>query len=236
MSRIDWLILRRLLGRIGLTVLLVFGMVVLVETLDTWRFQHLSAVGGPLLGIVAMIASASLWTLNTLPVTLLLGAIIGLLALQARRELTGIRASGISVWRTLRAPLIAITLLAPRFYWSADTAVGTDAGPARSACRRRAIPAISGSSRRASRLCHPCRPPAVAAPVLREDGVPAGRTGKPRLRARPPSLSGLLESGSATARRQRAPASSATCNCQRCPRRRRGSSPSQLRFPSDRHR
>jgi len=123
MSRIDWLIVKRLIGRIGLTLLLVFGMVLLVETLDTWRFQHLAAVGGPLLGIVAMVASASLWTLNTLPVTLLLGAIIGLLDLQARRELTVIRASGISVWRTLRAPLIAITLLGVAVSLIGDTAV-----------------------------------------------------------------------------------------------------------------
>jgi lipopolysaccharide export system permease protein len=125
MSRIDWLILKRLLGRIGLTVLLAFGMVVLVESLDTWRFQHMSAVGGPLLGIVAMVASASLWTLNTLPVTLLLGSIIGLLDLQARRELTVIRASGVSVWRTLRAPLIAILALGVTVSVVGDTAVVT---------------------------------------------------------------------------------------------------------------
>lgn len=125
MSRIDWLILKRLLGRIGLTLLLVFGMVLLVETLDTWRFQHLSAVGGPLLGIVAMVASATRWTLNTLPVTLLLGAIIGLLDLQARRELTVIRASGISVWRTMRVPLVAITLLGAGIAVLGDTAVVT---------------------------------------------------------------------------------------------------------------
>lgn len=125
MTRIDWLILKRLLGRIGLTVLLAFGMVVLVETLDTWRFQHLAAIGGPLLGVVAMVASAALWTLNTLPVTLLLGSIIGLLDLQARRELTVIRATGVSVWRTLKAPLIAIFALGVAVSVVGDTAVVT---------------------------------------------------------------------------------------------------------------
>ena len=125
MTRIDWLILKRLLGRIGLTVLLAFGMVVLVESLDSWRFRHLSAIGGPLLGIVAMVASAAQWTLSTLPVTLLLGCIIGLLDLNARRQLTVIRASGISVWRTLRAPLVVILVLGAGISVIGDTAIVT---------------------------------------------------------------------------------------------------------------
>jgi lipopolysaccharide export system permease protein len=111
MTRIDWLVLRRLTSRIGLTILLLFGMIALVETLNVWRFEHLSEIGGPLLGILAIVANASLWSLQTLPVTLLFGAIIGLLDLQARRELTIIRTSGISVWRTLRAPLIFVVVL-----------------------------------------------------------------------------------------------------------------------------
>ncbi|HHY50354.1 MAG TPA: LptF/LptG family permease [Alphaproteobacteria bacterium] len=92
-------------------MLLVLGMISLAETLNTWRYEHLASIGGPLLGIVAIVGTAGIWTLNTLPVSLLIGAIIGLLDLQARRELTIIRASGISVWRTLRAPLIAVLVI-----------------------------------------------------------------------------------------------------------------------------
>jgi lipopolysaccharide export system permease protein len=106
-TRIDWVILRRLASRIALTTAIIFGMVALVESLNTWRFNHLSGVGGPLLGLAAIVGNAVAWSLSALPVTLLVGAIVGLLDLEARGEMTVIRASGMSVWRMLRAPLIA---------------------------------------------------------------------------------------------------------------------------------
>ena len=37
MSRIDWIILRRLSARIAVTVVVFFGLLCLVESLDTWR-------------------------------------------------------------------------------------------------------------------------------------------------------------------------------------------------------
>lgn len=112
MTRIDRVVLRRLAGRIGLTLVVLFGLIALAESLNVWRFQHLSTVGGPLLGVLAIVTEAARWTLGTLPVSLLIGAILGLLDLQVRRELTIIKASGISIWRVLRAPLIATVLVA----------------------------------------------------------------------------------------------------------------------------
>ena len=108
MNRIDRVVLARLSSRIGLTVLLLFGMVALVESLNSWRFEHLSSIGGPLLGVSAVLLNAATWSLGTLPVTLLVGTIIGILDLQARRELVVISASGISIWQVLRAPLLAV--------------------------------------------------------------------------------------------------------------------------------
>lgn len=105
------IILKRLAGRIGVTVALLFGIVALVESLDTWRFQHLSSIGGPLLGGLAIALNSARWSLNTLPVTLLIGAIVGLLDLQARREITVINAAGFSIWRMVRAPLLAVAVL-----------------------------------------------------------------------------------------------------------------------------
>jgi lipopolysaccharide export system permease protein len=58
-------------------------------------------------------------------VTLLIGAIIGLLDLQARREMTVINASGISVWQVARAPLIAVVLFGASLAVVADTAIVT---------------------------------------------------------------------------------------------------------------
>ena len=123
MTRIDWVILRRLGSRIALTITVVFGLIILAESLNTWRFQHLSSVGGPLLGLLAMVVAAAQWALSTLPVTLLIGAIIGLLDLQARRELTVIKASGLSVWRLLRLPIVAVVVLGIVASLAADTLI-----------------------------------------------------------------------------------------------------------------
>ncbi len=46
MNRIDRLLLFRLAGRIGITVLVFFGLIALVESLDAWRFSHLMEAGG----------------------------------------------------------------------------------------------------------------------------------------------------------------------------------------------
>jgi lipopolysaccharide export system permease protein len=106
MTRIDRVIVWRLLGRVGLTASLLFGIAALVESLNTWKFEHFSSIGGPLLGLASIATTALLWSLNTLPVALLVGAIAALLDLEARGELTVIKSTGMSVWRMLRVPLI----------------------------------------------------------------------------------------------------------------------------------
>ena len=111
MTRIDWIILRRLSARIAVTVLVLFGLLCLVESLDAWRFETLSKIGGPPLAILAIVIGATRSTVGTLPVTVLIGTIVGVLDLQARRELTIIKATGISIWRVLRAPLVGAIAL-----------------------------------------------------------------------------------------------------------------------------
>ncbi len=46
MNLIDWVIVRRLLGSVALTLLVLFGILLLVESMDTDRFEMLSGVGG----------------------------------------------------------------------------------------------------------------------------------------------------------------------------------------------
>ena len=58
MSRIDWIVLRRIGGRVALTVIVFFGLLALVESLDTWRFKTLSGIGGPPLAILAIVSNA----------------------------------------------------------------------------------------------------------------------------------------------------------------------------------
>lgn len=108
MTRIDWVVLKRLTGSIALALVVLIGLIALVESLNTSRFRALSDLGGPLIAVAAIIVAASRWAIATLSVILLIGAIIGLLDLQATREMTVIKASGISVWRMMRAPLIAV--------------------------------------------------------------------------------------------------------------------------------
>lgn len=110
MNRIDWVVLSRLSSRIGLTLLVFFALFALIESLDTWRFQTLSGIGGPPLAILSIAAGASASTIGTLPVTMLIGAILGVLDLQSRREFLVIKATGSSIWRIMRAPLIATFL------------------------------------------------------------------------------------------------------------------------------
>jgi len=111
MNRIDWVIVRRLLGSIGLTLAIMYGLVLLVESLSTSRFSALMTLGGPGAALLAIAASAARWLLDTLPLTVLVGAIAGLLNLQTSREMTVIKASGASVWRLMKAPL-AVAILA----------------------------------------------------------------------------------------------------------------------------
>jgi lipopolysaccharide export system permease protein len=110
MNRIDWVIVRRLLGSVGLTLLVLFAILALVESTNTGRFGTLSAVGGLPLALAGVIGAAARWVVDTLPLTVLVGAVAGLLSLQATRELTVIKSSGVSVWRLMQAP-IAATLL-----------------------------------------------------------------------------------------------------------------------------
>lgn len=110
MNRIDWVVFSRVGSRIAVTVLVFYGLIALVESLDTWRFNYVAENHGLHMAVVMVAMSAVKWTIKTLPVTVLMGAILGFIDLKARHELTVIQASGISIWRTVRAPVIALAL------------------------------------------------------------------------------------------------------------------------------
>ncbi|MGV8832183.1 MAG: LptF/LptG family permease [Devosia sp.] len=111
MTRIDWIVLNRLGSRIGVTVLIFYGIIALAESLDTWRFNFVADNYGLPMATLMVAMSAVRWTIKTLPVTVLMGGILGFLDLKARHELTVIQSSGISIWRAVRAPTIALALL-----------------------------------------------------------------------------------------------------------------------------
>jgi lipopolysaccharide export system permease protein len=110
MNRIDLLVLNRLASRIGVTVFVFYGLIALVESLDTWRFNYVAESRGVFWAVVMVAMSAVKWTIKTLPVTVLLGAILGFVDLKSRHELTVIHASGISIWKAVRAPTLMLIM------------------------------------------------------------------------------------------------------------------------------
>ncbi|MGV8855060.1 MAG: LptF/LptG family permease [Devosia sp.] len=122
MTRIDWIVLNRLGSRIGVTVLIFYGIIALAESLDTWRFNFVADnYGLPMAGVMVAM-SAVRWTIKTLPVTVLMGAILGFLDLKARHEMTVIQSSGISMWRAVRAPTIVLAVLSLAIALGGETA------------------------------------------------------------------------------------------------------------------
>lgn len=111
MNRIDRLVLARLGSRIAVTVFVFYGLIALVESLDTWRFNFVAETHGLPMALVMVSMSAVKWTIKTLPVTVLMGAALGFLDLKSKHELTVIQASGISIWRTVRAPVIVLAVV-----------------------------------------------------------------------------------------------------------------------------
>ncbi|UJW85733.1 LptF/LptG family permease [Devosia sp. SL43] len=111
MTRIDWIVLNRLASRIGVTVFVFYGLIALAESLDTWRFNFVANNSGFPMAVLMVAMSAVRWTIKTLPVTVLMGAILGFLDLKSRHELTVIQSSGISIWRAVRAPTIVLGLV-----------------------------------------------------------------------------------------------------------------------------
>lgn len=121
MNRIDRLVLSRLGTRIGATVFIFYGLIALVESLDAWRFSVVADSRGVHMALLMVAMSAVRWTIKTLPVTVLMGAILGLADLKMRHELTVIKASGISIWRVLRAPAIGLIVVSFAIALGAET-------------------------------------------------------------------------------------------------------------------
>lgn len=111
MTRIDWLVLRRVIARIVLTLVIFLALLALVESLNTTKLRVLNSLGGPPLAAAGIVLSALRSSLGALPVTVLIGTIAGVLDLQARREFMIVQALGVSIWRVARAPLILVLLL-----------------------------------------------------------------------------------------------------------------------------
>ncbi|HWJ87435.1 MAG TPA: LptF/LptG family permease [Pelagibacterium sp.] len=110
MNRIGRVLCIRLASRIGLVVGIFFGIILLVEFLDTGRFNQTAELAGPWTSTGLAFLSALRWSLLGLPVTVLIGAIVGLIDLHSHREMVIISASGRSIWSAMRWPVLMILL------------------------------------------------------------------------------------------------------------------------------
>lgn len=110
--RIARFITMRLAGGIGVVIAVVFGLIYLSEILDTSRLSQVMHSQGLLFALSGPAFYAARWSLEGLPVTTLIGAIITLVDLQSHRELLVIKASGVSIWRLVAMPVIAMIIAA----------------------------------------------------------------------------------------------------------------------------
>lgn len=108
MNAMGRLICVRIASRIGLVVGIFFGIILLVEFLDTGRFNQTAELAGPWVSTGLAFLSALRWSLLGLPVTVLIGAILGLIDLHTHREMVIMSAAGRSVWTLLRLPILMI--------------------------------------------------------------------------------------------------------------------------------
>ena len=111
MSIIDRHVTLRLAGSVGLTLAILAGIAALFETLNTRRRVALTDTGGPLLALAAIATSSAQWLLEVLPQGVLIGLIVGLVGLQQSREMLVLKGTGLSIWRLMRGPLLALTAL-----------------------------------------------------------------------------------------------------------------------------
>lgn len=111
-TRIDWIVFRRILARVSVTILIFLALLTLVESLDGARFARASAIGGLPLALAAMIAPALRSCIGTLPITVLIGTMAAILDLQQRQELTVMKTAGLSLWQIMRLPVFVVLILA----------------------------------------------------------------------------------------------------------------------------
>lgn len=123
MTRLDRFIAFRILATIAVVIFVFYCLIALGESLDSWRLGELAKDRGPEIAALSVLVNAARWAIRTLPVTVLIGAIIALLNLQSRQELMVMKASGLSVWQIVRGPAIGVFAFSIAISAMADTGV-----------------------------------------------------------------------------------------------------------------
>lgn len=111
MTKLNWFVTKRMAYRIFAVVFVFFALIVLSESLDVSRFKRVERELGEVYAWLAILTAATRWAVKSLSVTVLVGAIVGLLEFQSQREFVVMKAAGISVWHLMRGPIVFVFLL-----------------------------------------------------------------------------------------------------------------------------
>lgn len=94
-----------------LVMCLFFALVGLIEVVEFGNGAGSNIMTHPLTTLSSAGLTAAVWSMDLLPISFVIGGVIAISDLQNHRELIVAKASGISIWGILRAPLIFAILV-----------------------------------------------------------------------------------------------------------------------------
>lgn len=106
MTRIGLHISIKICKSILLVMCLFFALVGLIEIVEFGNRAGTSFVSDPITSLSSAGLTAAVWSMDLLPISFVIGGVIAISDLQNHRELIVAKASGISIWGVVRAPLI----------------------------------------------------------------------------------------------------------------------------------
>lgn len=99
-----------MLRSIALVTFLFFCLVALIELVEVGNRPDLGLFERPLITLASVGLSAISWATDLLPISILVGSVLGLIDLQNNRELIVAKSSGVSIWGIFAVPAL-ITIL-----------------------------------------------------------------------------------------------------------------------------
>ncbi|AVX04956.1 hypothetical protein MXMO3_02444 [Maritalea myrionectae] len=106
-----------------LVMSLFFALVGLIEIVEFGNRAGTGITSNPLTTLSSAALTAAVWSMDLLPISFVIGGVIAISDLQNHRELIVAKASGISIWGLVRAPLIFAILVGLSVSYALDPIV-----------------------------------------------------------------------------------------------------------------
>jgi len=101
----------QILRSIALVTFLFFCLVLLIELVEVGNRPNLGLFERPFITLASVSLTAISWSADLLPISILVGSVLGLIELQNNRELIVAKSSGVSIWGIFVVPALSITIL-----------------------------------------------------------------------------------------------------------------------------